>query len=144
MNSSVVPQKCQHLIRPRTKRQAPVASTGKEPPTPLPLQSPLTPLPPTNWAGLRRMQPKCKRRAQLIRTQQNAKRTQVNLRQGGSEGEQPKREREGARATLACKERFATTCWAPQVFSKTFKYFGLCHGEGCTVFVELKLKWTSK
>lgn len=50
------------------------------------------------------------------------------------------REREGARATLACKERFATTCRAPQVFSKTFKFFGLCHGEGCTVFVELKLK----
>lgn len=37
MNSSVVPQKCQHLIRPRTKRQAPVASTDKEPPTPSPL-----------------------------------------------------------------------------------------------------------
>lgn len=59
-----------------------------------PTHTPLFPCSPTNWAGLRRMQPKCKRRAQLIRTQQNAKRTQVNLREGGSERSQRERKRE--------------------------------------------------
>lgn len=50
------------------------------------------------------------------------------------EREEPKREKEReeerARATLACKKRFASTCWDPQVLSKTLTFFGLCHGEG--------------